>query len=136
MRWVSIRATSEALKRARAGDGPTLIEAVTYRLMMHTTSDDPTKYRDQAEVDAWWARDPIPRLRGYLVAGGLWDDGREERLQVGIKDEIDAAVKRFEALPEVAPDTPFDHVLGTSHPVIDEQRAEFVETMRRENDDG
>ena len=63
-------ATREAVDRARRGEGPTLIEALTYRLSLHTTADDPTKYRDEAEVKAWEAREPLPRFRRYLEAQG------------------------------------------------------------------
>lgn len=72
--------TAEAAERARSGDGPTLIEAVTYRLGPHTTSDDPTRYRTQAEVDRWSALDPIPRYRRYLQDQGLWSQRLEERV--------------------------------------------------------
>lgn len=71
---------AQAAARARAGDGPTLIEAVTYRLGPHTTSDDPTRYRDQDEVDRWRALDPIPRYRSYLQESGVWTERLEERM--------------------------------------------------------
>lgn len=125
------RATSEALDRARRGEGPTLIEAVTYRLLMHTTSDDPKKYRDEAEVEAWWRRDPIPRLKGYLQRRGIWDDERENDLAKEIKAEVDAAVERFEQRPPPKADAAFDHVLATPHEVIEEQRTEFLELVGR-----
>ena len=125
------RATSEALDRARRGEGPTLIEAVTYRLLMHTTSDDPKKYRDEAEVEAWWRRDPIPRLKGYLQRRGIWDDERENNLAKEIKAEVDAAVERFEQRPPPKADAAFDHVLATPHEVIEEQRTEFLELVGR-----
>lgn len=72
--------TAEAAQRARDGGGPTLIEAITYRLGPHTTSDDPTRYRSADEVDAWAARDPIPRLRAYLDSIGVLDGRLEERV--------------------------------------------------------
>ncbi len=130
------RATAEALDRARKGEGPTLIETVTYRLMMHTTSDDPSKYREDAEVEDWWAKDPIPRFRTYLEGKGLWDGDLEEALQAEIKDTIDGAVTRFESQLDVPPDTPFDHVLGTDHAFVDEQRAAFLDARGGENADG
>ncbi len=124
-------AAHEALERARGGGGPTLIEAVTYRLMMHTTADDPTKYRPDAEVEAWWRRDPIPRFRKYLEQKGLWDDDRQARLEEEIKKEVDAAVKAFESRSDFKPDAAFDHVFGTRHAVIEQQRAEFLDSLRR-----
>ncbi|MHB8078220.1 MAG: pyruvate dehydrogenase (acetyl-transferring) E1 component subunit alpha [Candidatus Krumholzibacteriia bacterium] len=125
-------AVKEALDRARAGGGPTLIEAVTYRLMMHTTADDPTRYREDVEVQTWWQRDPLVRFRRYLEAKGLWNDDRQALLETEIRQEIDAAVKEFEARPPVRPDAPFDHVYGTRHAVIEQQRAEFLADVARE----
>ncbi|MCT7660519.1 pyruvate dehydrogenase (acetyl-transferring) E1 component subunit alpha [Mycobacterium deserti] len=72
--------TSEAAKRARDGGGPTLIEALTYRMGPHTTSDDPTRYRSDDEVAQWAARDPITRYRTYLQSVGVWSDRLEERV--------------------------------------------------------
>ena len=72
---------AEAAERAREGGGPTLIEAVTYRLGPHTTSDDPTRYRSQDEVDKWTALDPIPRYRTYLQSIGVWTERLEHRVE-------------------------------------------------------
>jgi 2-oxoisovalerate dehydrogenase E1 component alpha subunit len=77
--------TAEAAQRARAGDGPTLIEAVTYRMGPHTTSDDPTRYRSQDEVAQWAARDPIERYRTYLTALGVWTERLEQRISARSK---------------------------------------------------
>jgi 2-oxoisovalerate dehydrogenase E1 component alpha subunit len=89
------RATREAVERARRGDGPTLIEALTYRIGSHTTSDDATRYRDEAEVDAWRARDPIERYRRWLLSAGHVDDAAvaeiERRAESWIAD-VRAAV--------------------------------------------
>jgi 2-oxoisovalerate dehydrogenase E1 component alpha subunit len=76
---------AQAARRARDGGGPTLVEAVTYRMGPHTTSDDPTRYRDQDEVDAWAALDPIARYRRYLQGAGVWSERLEER--VGAKSK-------------------------------------------------
>ncbi|MFH2002712.1 MAG: pyruvate dehydrogenase (acetyl-transferring) E1 component subunit alpha [Planctomycetota bacterium] len=130
------QATREALDRAHSGGGPTLIEAKTYRLMMHTTADDPTKYRSKEEEEAWWARDPIPRFRNYLEAKGLWDAARQEKMEAEIKDEIDASVKAFESRTEFKPDTAFDHLFGTTHYEIEKQRAEFLENLKEEKRNG
>jgi 2-oxoisovalerate dehydrogenase E1 component alpha subunit len=77
--------TSEAAKRAREGGGPTLIEAITYRMGPHTTSDDPTRYRPPHEVEEWTARDPITRYRAYLQSTGVWTDRLEERVMARSK---------------------------------------------------
>lgn len=72
--------TAEAAKRARSGGGPTLIEAITYRMGPHTTSDDPTRYRSDEELDYWAARDPVQRYRTYLQSLGVWSERLEERV--------------------------------------------------------
>jgi len=126
------KATKDALDRAHAGEGPTFIEAVTYRMMMHTTADDPTKYRMETEVEQWRTRDPIPRFRIYLEKKGIWDDARQKKLEEEIKNEIDAAVKEFEAMTDFKPDAPFDFVFGTRHDEIEEQRQAFLEEVRKE----
>ncbi|BBY41829.1 pyruvate dehydrogenase (acetyl-transferring) E1 component subunit alpha [Mycolicibacterium celeriflavum] len=77
--------TAQAAQRARDGGGPTLIEAVTYRMGPHTTSDDPNRYRSQEEVDAWAARDPISRYRTYLQSVGVFSDRLEERVRARSK---------------------------------------------------
>lgn len=77
--------TADAARRARDGGGPTLIEAITYRMGPHTTSDDPTRYRDREEVQQWAARDPITRYRTYLQSLGVWTDRLEERVKARAK---------------------------------------------------
>ncbi len=123
------KATREAIDRGYAGDGPTLIEAVTYRLMMHTTADDPNKYRSEEEVQEWWRKDPIPRFRSYLERKGLWNDRLQAALEEEIRREVEAAVKEFEQKADFKPDAPFDHVFGAHHKEIEEQRAEFLENL-------
>ncbi len=125
-------ATQEALERARKGEGPTLIEAVTYRLMMHTTADDPKKYRSDEEVEDWKKKDPLPRFRKYLEDKGIWDARKQKALDAEIKAEIDAAVKEFEAIKDLKPDACFDHVFGTKHDEIEEQRQEFLKYIGKE----
>ncbi len=129
-------ATQQALDRAKRGEGPTLIEALTYRLMMHTTADDPTKYRNEEEEKEAWSKDPIPRFRKYLVNLGIWNDEKQAALEEQIKSEIDAAVKEFETLTDFPPEAPFDHVFGTSHAILQEQRAEFLAELEREQNNG
>ena len=129
-------AITEALDRARKGDGPTFIEAVTYRLMMHTTADDPKKYRQEAEEKAAWAKEPMLRFKKYLEDKKLWDDQREEALLAEIKVEVEKAVQEFETPVEFAADTPFDHVYGTKHDEIEEQRQDFLANVKLEADHG
>ncbi|MBV9946951.1 MAG: 3-methyl-2-oxobutanoate dehydrogenase, partial [Myxococcales bacterium] len=99
-----------ALGRARAGDGPTFVEAVTYRMGAHSTSDDPTRYRSQAEVDAWARKDPLDRLRRHLRWAGLLTDAEEDTLSREVAQEIGAAIDEVEGLPPVDRETLFDDV--------------------------
>lgn len=91
------QATREAVERARAGDGPTFLELVTYRRLGHSSSDDPSRYRDEAEVKDWERRDPVERFRRHLEAGKLWDAERETQLQESIAREVNTAIKTAEA---------------------------------------
>ncbi len=124
------RATNEALELARNGGGPTLIEAVTYRMSMHTTADDPSRYREDAEVAKWAKKDPLVRFRKHLVKKKIWDDAREEALRVRVRSEIDQAVKELETPRAYAPDAQFDHVFGDHHPSIEAQRNRFLAGLK------
>lgn len=128
------RATSEALERARKGEGPTLIEAVTYRLLPHTTADDPTKYRDDSEVKAWKDKDPLLRFRSYLQKQNLWDDDKEQTLLATCKQDIEATVQKLEAYVMQKPDAPFDHVAGTDNPDLESQRQEFLSMLKNQQE--
>ena len=89
--------TKEAADRARKGDGPTFIEAVTYRRLGHSSSDDPTRYRDEAEVKVWEKRDPVDRFRTYLQKQGLWDDEKEATFKEDIAQRVNDAITAAEA---------------------------------------
>jgi pyruvate dehydrogenase E1 component alpha subunit len=120
-------ASQEAVARARAGDGPTLIECVTYRLGMHTTADDPTKYRSEEEVREWERKDPLTRFAEYLKKRNLWQEGLEA--QVG--EEITAAIQRFEAVGPADPLRLFDHVYADLPPHLAGQRDDLAAWLRR-----
>jgi pyruvate dehydrogenase E1 component alpha subunit/2-oxoisovalerate dehydrogenase E1 component alpha subunit len=121
-------AVSEAAARARGGGGPTFIEALTYRIGAHSTSDDPTRYRSQAEVEAWMKRDPLARLRAHLVHLGLLDDAADTALEQELNAEIAAAVAEVEALGPPARETLFDDVYAERPWNLEEQRAELLKT--------
>ena len=123
------QASREAVERAREGGGPTLIECVTYRLGVHTTADDPTKYRSNEEVEAWERKDPLTRFRAYLERKGLDTPGLDEAIEA----EIGEAVRRFEAAPPADPLAMFDHVYAERPPDLEAQRAE-VEARHRTAD--
>ncbi|PYM05733.1 MAG: pyruvate dehydrogenase (acetyl-transferring) E1 component subunit alpha [Candidatus Rokuibacteriota bacterium] len=120
-------ASREAIARARAGDGPTLIECVTYRLGVHTTADDPTRYRSEEEVREWERKDPLTRFSAYLEKKNLLEQGLEQQ----IDDEIARAVQSFESLGPADPLTMFDHAYGEPPPHLLAQRAEVAERLRR-----
>ncbi len=130
------RATQEALVRAKSGGGPTLVEAVTYRLMMHTTADDPKKYRAASEEEGWWKREPLTRFRKYLVLKGIWDETKQAALEEKVKETVDQAVQDFEAPQDIKPDAPFDFVFASRHQVIEAQRVEFLEHLAKEKKEG
>ncbi len=121
-------AAREAVERARAGGGPTLIEAVTYRMSVHTTADDPKRYRSDADVEAWERRDPIQRFQTYLKNKGLLDDERIAALEEEIDQEIRAAVERAEQKMSepVDPLVMFDHMYVEPHDHLLEQREELA----------
>ena len=105
-------AMRDAVERARRGDGPTLLEAKTYRLLPHTSDDDDRRYRDPEEVARWEARDPLPCFRSELLAGGLLDEPAETELLGQIRSEIDQALVQAEASPIPEPARARDHVLA------------------------
>jgi len=121
------KAVNDALDLARAGGGPTFIEAVTYRLLVHTTADDPRRYRTEEEEQAWWKRDPLIRFRKYLKdIKGILDDDIIEKIQQETVEEIRSHVTAFEHMKDFKPDAPFDHVFAGRHSVIEEQRVQFL----------
>ena len=120
------RASREAVERAREGDGPTLIECVTYRLGVHTTADDPTKYRSEEEVKEWERKDPLTRFGAYLDKKRLLEPGLEEVIDA----EIATAVAKFEAAGAPDPLTMFDHVYAEMPPHLREQRDELARRLR------
>ena len=113
----------EAFSRARAGEGPTFVEAVTYRIGAHSTSDDPTRYRSDEEVEAWKKKDPLDRLRKHLVSRGLLDDARDAALEKELTEEVGRAVKQVEELPSPDRATLFDDVYAEPTWNLVEQRA-------------
>ncbi|HEX9340654.1 MAG TPA: pyruvate dehydrogenase (acetyl-transferring) E1 component subunit alpha [Thermoplasmata archaeon] len=124
------RATRDAADAARSGRGPTLVEAVTYRLGPHSSSDDPSRYRDEAEVAAWRARDPIARFRRYLERAGRWDEGREARLEQEIGDEITRAVQETERVPPPPLESLFSDVYADMPSRLREQRDALTASPR------
>jgi len=124
--------TRKALEKARSGGGPTLIEAFTYRMGNHTTSDDASRYRQEAELAEWSRRDPIERFRLYLKGKGLWDDAFESRVQKEAEDLISRSVEEAENVPPPRPEDLFVHTYKDMTPELNDQLAELQEFLKRE----
>jgi 2-oxoisovalerate dehydrogenase E1 component alpha subunit len=123
---------ADAAARARSGGGPTLIEAVTYRIGAHTTSDDPSRYRPPEEVASWEARDPITRLRRYLIHRELWSDEIDEQARqraAQLRARLREAI--FDA-PDPSPLEAFDHVFARPTAELVAQRAQLADELARE----
>jgi pyruvate dehydrogenase E1 component alpha subunit len=114
-------AVENALVRARNGDGPTLIEAVTYRLCDHTTADDASRYRDDAEVSHHWSQEPILRLRNYLVSLGAWGKEQEEELLHDCDQKVEEAAAAFLRTPPEPPIAMFDRTYARMPADLSEQ---------------
>lgn len=123
-------ATKEAVDRARSGGGPTLIEAYTYRLGAHTTSDDPTKYRDDQEVEEWQEKDPIKRMKAYLVKRGIWSEEQDANLIEQYDEEALAVFRKVEATGETEPEDIFAYHFREMPPHLSEQYNEYVQYLK------
>ena len=125
---IAVRQTmEEALQRARAGEGPMLVEAVTYRLSDHTTADDASRYRDKSEVEESWKIEPLIRIRKYLIETGAWSKDEEEALKADCGKQVDAAVAAYLDTPVQPVESIFDHMFAELPESMVEQR----ETARR-----
>ena len=131
-------AAQEAVQRARTGGGPTLIECVTYRLTMHTTADDPTRYRSDEEVEEWSKRDPLPRFQKYLLDKGLLSEEKRVEVESAIMEEIqtaiDGAEKQMETLGD--PIDMFAHAYAEMPPYLKEQKANLTRELSGGGEEG
>ena len=128
-----IQAVRDAAILARGGGGPTLIEAMTYRMSLHTTADDPKVYRDDAEVEPWEERCPIRRLEIHLQRRSLLDAQSADTVREECDAEVLEARDRFRAMPPADPREIFDHLYGSIPPELQAQRDEY---FRRLNEKG
>ena len=126
-------AAAEAVARARGGDGPTLLECVTYRLTMHTTADDPSRYRSDDEVEKWKQRDPLPRFQKYLAGKGLLSEKDISRIETEVQEQIQQAVDRAEEQMKTMGDPleMFDHVYAETPPYLESQKQEFSRILSK-----
>jgi len=135
------KAVEEACERARKGDGPTLIECLTYRVMMHTTADDPSRYRSEEEVEKWKKKDPLSRFEVYLNNKGVLDEAAHTEIGESVKKEIQKAIDSAEQQMKKLGDPldMFEHLYAETPPYLKRQRerlAERLEADAEEADNG
>jgi pyruvate dehydrogenase E1 component alpha subunit len=119
--------TTEAIDRARGGAGPTLIEAVTYRLGPHTTADDPARYRGADLTEEWRQRDPLERVRRFLSEREVWSESWQQQIEKEAAEEVDLAIERAEGLAPLGPGDIFDAMFETLPPHLAKQRIEATQ---------
>lgn len=119
------KATSDAVEKARAGKGPTLIECHTYRMCDHSTSDDASRYRPKEEVELWTKKDPVERLEKYMRSKGLLDDKYKENVLNMSKDTVEKAVTEFEKISPPDPKDIFKYVFAEMTPQQKEEMEEL-----------
>lgn len=124
-------AVAAAVERARGGQGATLVELETYRMGAHSSSDDPSRYRDPAEVEVWKKRDPVDRLRAKLFSIDAWTEKEDAALREELLEEVNAAIKEAESLPPPSVETLFEDVYQNEPWHLAEQRAELMAAMKR-----
>lgn len=124
-------AVREAAERARNGAGPTLIEAVTYRLVPHSTSDDPSRYRDEKQYQEWLKRDPVELFRRFLLMRRVITEAWEKKLQAELDAEVDVAIKEAEAAGLPAPETMFYDVYETVPDLLKDEAKAMRASLER-----
>ena len=125
------KVTRDALDRARAGEGPTLIEAFCYRIGAHGTADDPKLYRDESESERWRGLEPLTRTSGYLKRLGMLDDEKEQAIVAEAKERIATAVKEMESIEHPDLDILFDTVYASGHPWMFEEGLRELRSVSR-----
>jgi TPP-dependent pyruvate/acetoin dehydrogenase alpha subunit len=130
-------AAKECVERARSGEGPSMIECVTYRMSVHTTADDPKRYRKDEEVEEWSKRDPLDRFQKYLMAKDLLSeeeiDSLEEEIKKEIKEAVDGYEKRQKELGD--PLLMFDNVFEELPPYLQQQREELRQELAEKEEE-
>ena len=131
-------AGKEALDRARSGGGPTLIECVTYRLTVHTTADDPRRYRSEEEVELWKKREPIIRFKKYLFDKGILTEDKNDAIESAVLDEIQTAVDSAEAQMKDMGDPMhmFEHAYAEMPSSLRDQKEEFARELAATKEEG
>ena len=129
-------ATLNAVEKARRGEGPTMIEALTYRMGPHSSSDDPSRYREKEEEEAWRKKDPIVRFRRYLERRGIWDEKQEEALWEQVRAELIAIAEEVEAAEPMPVSSLFEDVYAEMTPQLVAQRDLLVDEYRKRLETG
>jgi len=130
-----ICATEEATKRAKNGEGPTFIEAITYRMSLHTTADDPSVYRDEKEVEPWEKRCPIARFETYLKNKGLLTADTIQEVLESCEQEVIEARDTFYSMPPANPGEIFNHLYESIPEELKEQREEYFRRLKEKGID-
>jgi pyruvate dehydrogenase E1 component alpha subunit len=120
---------ADCVAKARAGGGPSLIEAITYRMGAHTTADDPTKYRPETEYQTWVERDPIARFRKFLLDRQLLSEAEVTQYNEAARADVQAAVEALEAIPPLDPTQLFDLVYAEPTAQLRRQKAAFLQEV-------
>jgi pyruvate dehydrogenase E1 component alpha subunit len=128
------KGTKDALDRGKKGNGPTLLEAFTYRMGHHTTADDATRYRPQEELDRWKKKDPISRLGKYMKAQGFWKDSDIIQTQQWAEKEVMEIVTKYEAIPKPDPQDIFDYVYAEPTAPLLEQKEMLKKFIEEEGE--
>jgi len=124
----------EAVERARRGQGPTLIEAYTYRMGAHTTADDPTKYREDAEVEEWKSRDPLLRVQRYLQQRSQWSETWEQQMLAECTATVEQAMAEATAVPPPPPQDMFRYMYAEMTPQLIEQEAALLASLQHQGE--
>ncbi|MGD8172820.1 pyruvate dehydrogenase (acetyl-transferring) E1 component subunit alpha [Vibrio sp. TRT 21S02] len=124
-------AVSQALDNARKGKGPTLIEAISYRLSDHTTADDASRYRSDDELKQAWQFEPVSRLKHYLIANHAWSEQQDEKWLHHAKSLVEQAVEHYLNLPPQAPESAFDFLYETPPVELNAQRDLLINKAMR-----
>lgn len=127
------KATKEALEKAKKGEGPTMIECITYRLQDHTTADDASRYRSKEEVEQWKQKDPLARFENYLLKEGIIAKSDVEKISADAVKKVEKAVEDYEAMPAQAPTDMFDYLFAKLPFRLGEQRAYLEELAKEES---
>ena len=126
-------ATKDAIEKAKIGKGPTLIECLTYRIGDHTTADDASRYRKKEEVEAWKRKDPIERLRKFMITKKLWTKKYDERVKRSAEREIGEAVKDMETVTKPRVEDVFDYMYKELPESLKNQKKKLLDSLRRDN---